>query len=123
MRTRQRAAVTQTLAPFGTDVDMHWLDDGDVQTLANGSRFHYPLELVDGTIGTRTVRCFSPEVDVLLHWGYPPGATDHSDMAALRDATGVSLPHPFTKGLTHVLARDANRSTRWPWPACTTKRP
>ena len=88
---------------------MHWLDDGDVQTLANGSRFHYPLELVDGTIGTRTVRCFSPEVDVLLHWGYPPGATDHSDMAALRDATGVSLPHPFTKGLTHVLARDAQQ--------------
>ena len=108
VRTRQRAAVTQALAPFGTDVDLHWLDDDDVQTLADGSRFHYPLELADGTIGTHTVRCFSPEVDVLLHWGYPPDAHDRTDMAALHEATGVSLPYPFTASSgAATLARDA----------------
>ena len=108
VRERQRADVIHAIARFGAAVDLHWLDDDDVQVLADGSRFHYPMELTAGMIGTRSVRCFTPEVDVLLHWGYPPGAHDHADMDALWDATGVSLPHPFTQaGIIGTAARDA----------------
>ena len=108
VRERQRADVIQAIAGFGDAVDLHWLDDADVQVLADGSGFHYPMALAAGMIGTRSVRCFTPEVDVLLHWGYPPDAKDHADLAALRDATGVSLPHPFLRlGITGTEARDA----------------
>lgn len=106
VRTRQRNAVLGAVAPFGTSVELHWLDDDNVMTV-DGSSFHYPVELVEGTVGAQTVRCFSSEVEVLLHWGYPPGANDHVDMQALHDVTGVSLPHPFTTGGGVVVARDA----------------
>ena len=109
VRERERAGVLATLVRFGDAVDLHWLDDDDVQVLANGSRFHYPLELTAGTIGGHSVRCFTPEVEVLLHWGYPPDAHDHADMDALRAATGVSLPYPFTQhSVTTTTARDAS---------------
>jgi lincosamide nucleotidyltransferase A/C/D/E len=68
-----------------------------LQAQPDGSAFRYPREgLVSGSIGDRSVRCITAEVQVLCHRGYEPTEKDRWDLDALRRAFGVALREPHS---------------------------
>ncbi len=116
-------------------VDLHptvLTGDGDaLQALPSGRAFAYPATGLRGrgTIAGRAVRCLTPEAQVLTHLGYPPGARDRSDMAALVEAFGVGLGLAYAAGhdlmvreaapvdiapMTDVQYRASVAAYRWP---------
>jgi lincosamide nucleotidyltransferase A/C/D/E len=82
----------------GREVDLHLVtpspDGGGDQVQTAGGSFHYPPP-VAGTVGGRPVRCVDAQTQVRTHLGYPPTATDHTDMRLLRDRLGVALVPPY----------------------------
>ncbi len=99
-------------APGGRRVDLHptvTTAHGDqVQAQAFGRSFAYPASVLSGSgsIGSASVRCLTPEGQVLTHLGYAPDGGDHDDMQALVAAFGVGLGLPFAEG-DDVEMRDA----------------
>ena len=87
-------------AGHGIDIHLVTFDagGGGLQTLQDGRVFRYPPEGFGGTgrINGQTVRCLTPEVQLLCHLGYEPDDTDQQDMRLLATHFGLKLPHPYT---------------------------
>ncbi len=49
-----------------------------------------------GRIGSRRVRCLSPQVQMLVHSGYELSQKDHNEIRALHDRFGVDPPRGYT---------------------------
>ena len=84
---------------FGLEVDVHAIvfdpDGNGVYRMANGSDWIFPAGGFDGrgVVQGVSVRCLSPEVQVLCHaHGYVPTEKDLQDMERLQERFGVELP-------------------------------
>ena len=69
-----------------------------IYRMENGRDWVFPAEGFTGTgqIGDRSVRCLTPDVQMLCHsTGYVPGATDFHDMRLLNARLGTPLVPPF----------------------------
>ena len=69
-------------------------DGSGAQPMNDGTEWVYPAEGFSGSgsIGGRTIRCLTPEIQVLSHIDYEPDEMDRRDMRLLRDRFGVELP-------------------------------
>ena len=83
----------------GLEVDVHAIvfdrDGNGVYRMENGSDWIFPAEGFSGRglVQGVSVRCLSPEVQVLCHaHGYVPTEKDLRDMELLRARFGVELP-------------------------------
>jgi lincosamide nucleotidyltransferase A/C/D/E len=89
-------------------VDLHpvrWEADGTGrQSTGAGGEFVYPpgSSRAVGRIGSRDVRCLTPELLVTFHLGYEPRDIDRNDMAALAERYGLELPEPYRGEATLV---------------------
>jgi lincosamide nucleotidyltransferase A/C/D/E len=66
--------------------------------MENGEDWVFPAEGFTGVgrVGSRTVRCLSPDVQMVDHTtGYEPGPTDFHDMWLLHDRLGTRLLPPY----------------------------
>jgi lincosamide nucleotidyltransferase A/C/D/E len=85
----------------GRAIDVHPVrfQDGDgIYRMENGRDWVFPADGFTGTggIGDRSVRCLTPDVQMLCHsTGYVPGATDFHDMRLLNARFGTRLVPPF----------------------------
>ena len=72
-----------------------------------GSEFYFTPEGLngEGTIGERTVRCLTPELQVETHLGYEPDEGDRRDMAVLAEHLAISLPPPYGRGSDPSIRR------------------
>ena len=84
---------------FGLEVDVHAIvfdrDGNGVYRMQNGSDWIFPAAgfCEWGVVGGLSVRCLSPEVQVLCHaHGYVPTEKDLRDMELLEARFGVKLP-------------------------------
>lgn len=83
----------------GLEIDIHAVafdrDGNGVYRMQNGEDWVYPAEGFEGRglVGEMSVRCLSPETQVLCHaHGYVPIEKDFRDMELLRERFGVELP-------------------------------
>jgi lincosamide nucleotidyltransferase A/C/D/E len=82
-------------------VDLHPVrfgpDGTGLQPGLDGQTFVYPPGSTESTgrIDGRTVRCVSPDLQVMFHAHYEPRAIDRADMAALVAAFGVEPPTAY----------------------------
>jgi lincosamide nucleotidyltransferase A/C/D/E len=83
----------------GLEVDVHAIvfdpDGNGVYRMENGSDWIFPAAGFSwrGVVQGVSVRCLSPEVQVLCHaHGYVPNEKDLRDMALLNERFGVELP-------------------------------
>lgn len=83
----------------GLEVDVHAIvfdrDRNGVYRMENGSDWIFPAAGLNwrGVVQGVSVRCLSPEVQVLCHaHGYVPKEKDLQDMALLSERFGVELP-------------------------------
>jgi lincosamide nucleotidyltransferase A/C/D/E len=82
----------------GRQVDVHPItfdaEGGGVYLLREGGHWIYPAEGFTGTgsVAARTVRCLTPEVQVLVHAGYELAEKDFRELYLLRERFGVELP-------------------------------
>lgn len=88
----------------GLEVDVHAVrfdDEGNgVYRMENGEDWIYPADGFSGrgAIEGMTVRCLTPEVQVLCHaHGYTATEKDFRDMALLKERFGVELPPHLSK--------------------------
>ena len=88
-------------------VDVHLVDEHNVQAVPSGGGFSYPPTSALGSIEGAAVRCLLPDVQVLAHGQYEPDADDRHDMAIVA-ATGVALPPPYARPLGDAAVRDAS---------------
>ncbi|HEU0304143.1 MAG TPA: hypothetical protein VFR32_06140 [Gaiellaceae bacterium] len=79
----------------GRQVDVHpvrfTLEGDGIYRMEDGRDWPYPAAGFSGrgTVAGRAARCLTPEVQVLCHAGYELVATDHHDLALLRDRFGL----------------------------------
>jgi lincosamide nucleotidyltransferase A/C/D/E len=84
--------------PPGRQVDVHPVtfdaEGGGVYQMADGLEWVYPAEGFSGrgTVDGRSVRCLSPEIQVLVHSGYELTAKDYRELYLLRERFRVELP-------------------------------
>jgi lincosamide nucleotidyltransferase A/C/D/E len=86
----------------GGRVDLHLLEQtssGTTQVLPGGRQFTYFLDETMGTIEGRTVRCLSPDMQLLTHTGYEPDGDDRADVAHVAALSGLALPPPYAAPL------------------------
>jgi lincosamide nucleotidyltransferase A/C/D/E len=82
---------------IGRQVDVHPVtfdaEGGGVYQMEGGREWVYPAEgfAGQGSVEGRTVRCLSPEVQVLVHAGYELTEKDYRELYLLRDRFGVEL--------------------------------
>jgi lincosamide nucleotidyltransferase A/C/D/E len=82
---------------IGRQVDVHPVtfdaEGGGVYQMDGGQQWVYPAEgfAGQGRVDGRTVRCLSPEVQVLVHAGYELTEKDYRELYLLRDRFGVKL--------------------------------
>jgi lincosamide nucleotidyltransferase A/C/D/E len=94
----------------GRQVDVHPVtfdaDGGGVYEMDGDRTWTYPAVGFSGRgiVDGRTVRCLSPEVQVLVHAGYELGEKDYLELYLLRERFGVELPEHL---LDDVLAAGA----------------
>jgi lincosamide nucleotidyltransferase A/C/D/E len=86
-------------------VDVHPVrfdtDGNGVQKIEGGKEWTFPSAgfAGAGTVGGRSVRCLTPEVQILCHAGYELDADDIRDVKALQTRFGVELlPEQRTHG-------------------------
>jgi lincosamide nucleotidyltransferase A/C/D/E len=67
------------------------------QQLQDGSRGKYPASGLEssGSIGSQTVRCLSPDLQLQFHVGYEPDTDDRHDVEALCCRFGLVLPDEY----------------------------
>ncbi len=101
-------------------VDLHpivWDRSGaGVQTGLDGETFDYPAGSLDaeGRIAGRTVRCGTPELQLVFHAHYEPREHDRRDMAALAAEFVCSCRRPIptdaaARSIRPVRPRHPNR--------------
>ena len=82
----------------GRQVDVHPVtfdaDGRGVYEMRDGGQWVYPAEgfAGQGNVAGRSVRCLTPEVQVLVHAGYELTEKDYRELFLLRDRFGVDLP-------------------------------
>ena len=82
-------------------VDFHTVsfdaEGGGIQVQQDGSRFRYTPEGLGaaGSVGSRAVRCISPELQLLCHRGYDPDETDRHDVRLLCRRFGLAAPESY----------------------------
>ncbi len=87
--------------PTDRRVDFHPItfdtDGGGLQQQPSGPPFRYPPEGFSGTgtIAGETVRCLTPDVQLLCHAGYEPDANDRHDVRLLCTRFGLPLPERY----------------------------
>jgi lincosamide nucleotidyltransferase A/C/D/E len=88
----------------GRQVDAHPVvfDDlrgGGVYLMEDGREWVYPAEgfAGRGRVGSRDVRCLTPEVQVLVHDGYELEEKDYRELFLLHDRFGVELPAKYAE--------------------------
>jgi lincosamide nucleotidyltransferase A/C/D/E len=97
----------------GCHVDLHLVEHastGTTQHLPGDRRFTYFLDDTSGVIDGRSVRCLSPEMQLLTHAGYEPDDDDRADVALVADVSGLAVPPPYASPLPEdetVLVREA----------------
>lgn len=72
--------------------------EGDgIQRQPDGSSFRYPPEGFTGTgiVAGQSVRCLSPEVQLLCHLSYEPDEDDRHDVRLLCERFGLPLPDAY----------------------------
>ena len=84
------------------EVDVHPVrfdEEGNgMYRMEDGNDWIYPAEgfTGHGTIGGRTVKCLSPDIQMLNHaGGYEPAETDFHDMQLLHERFGTALQGPY----------------------------
>lgn len=82
----------------GRQIDVHPVacdeEGGGVYRMEDGRDWIYPAAgfAGRGLVGGRTVRCLTPEVQVLVHDGYELGDKDYRELRLLHERFGVALP-------------------------------
>ncbi|HKC63931.1 MAG TPA: nucleotidyltransferase family protein [Pyrinomonadaceae bacterium] len=83
----------------GLEVDVHAVvfdsEGNGIYRMQNGEDWIFPADGFNGrgAIAGKSVRCLSPEVQVLCHaHGYVPTEKDRRDMELLRQRFGVEIP-------------------------------
>lgn len=83
---------------LGRQVDVHPVtfdaDGGGLYQMDDGREWVYPADGFSGRgrVDGRTVRCLSPEVQVLVHAGYELTEKDYRELYLLRERFGVEPP-------------------------------
>lgn len=83
-------------------IDVHplrFLSDGTARLPGlDGTEYVFPVGSLDarGTIGGRSVRCFTPEQQLAGHGGYEPGEDDLWDLELLREMDPTPEPDERT---------------------------
>ena len=91
----------------GRQVDLHPVtfdaEGGGIYELEDGKEWVYPAQgfTGQGSVEEASVRCLSPEVQVLVHAGYELTEKDYRELYLLRERFGVEPP---TALLAPVLA-------------------
>jgi lincosamide nucleotidyltransferase A/C/D/E len=101
--TDERPARVVLSQAAGCPVDLHLVEHttaGTTQRLPGGRQFTYFLDGHTGLIGGRSVRCLSPEMQLLTHAGYEPDDDDRADMAVVAEVSGLTLPPPYAPPLS-----------------------
>ena len=88
----------------GREIDVHPVrfdarGDG-IYRMENGEDWTFPHDGFSGTgrVGSRDVRCLTPDVQMLCHsTGYEPDETDVQDMRLLHERLGTALLPPFDR--------------------------
>ena len=91
----------------GLEIDVHSVSfDGEgngVYRMQNGEDWVYTAEHLSGggKVGALTVRCLTPEAQVLCHAdGYVPAEKDYQDMELLEARCGVELPPQLRRSVS-----------------------
>ena len=106
--TDERPARVLLANADGRPIDLHLVERtsaGTTQRLPGGMQFTYFLDDCTGVIGGRSVRCLSPEMQLLTHAGYEPDDDDRADVAARRRGLRA-------RAATAVRATGAERRSR-----------
>jgi lincosamide nucleotidyltransferase A/C/D/E len=102
LSTDERPVRMVVSRPDGCRVDLHLVEQttsGTTQRLPGGKQFTYFLDDGTGVIGGRSVRCLSPEMQLLTHAGYEPDYDDRADMAVVAEVSGLTLAPPYAGAL------------------------
>jgi lincosamide nucleotidyltransferase A/C/D/E len=97
--------------PNGLQVDVHPVtwdpEGGGVYEMGDGKQWTYPAQGFTGrgSVDGQSVRCLSPEVQVLVHAGYELTRKDYRELYLLRQRFGVEPPHAIL-GAVLAAARD-----------------
>ena len=92
----------------GRQVDVHPVtfdaEGGGVYQMEVGREWTYPADGFSGRghVDGRSVRCLSPEVQVLVHAGYELDEKDYRELHLLREQFGVELPDEVLEGVAGV---------------------
>jgi lincosamide nucleotidyltransferase A/C/D/E len=90
--------------PSGREVDAHPVrfdaDGNGIYRMETGGDWVFPAAGFGGMgrVGERSVRCLTPDVQMLCHAGYEPDADDFHDMRLLHDRLGTRLLPPYDRG-------------------------
>ncbi|MGI8688565.1 MAG: nucleotidyltransferase domain-containing protein [Thermomicrobiales bacterium] len=82
-------------------IDVHPVEfdseGGGIQQQPDGSSFRYPPEgfTGTGTVAGQSVRCLSPDVQLLCHLAYEPDDDDRHDMRLLCERFDLALPAAY----------------------------
>jgi lincosamide nucleotidyltransferase A/C/D/E len=96
----------------GRQVDFHPVTfdahRGGIYEMEDGKKWVYPAQgfTGQGSVDETSVRCLSPEVQVLVHAGYELTEKDHRELYLLREHFGFEPP---TALLADVLGRSVTR--------------
>jgi lincosamide nucleotidyltransferase A/C/D/E len=91
----------------GRQVDLHPVtfdaDGGGIYEMEDGKEWVYPAQgfTGQGSVDETSVRCLSPEIQVLVHAGYELTDKDYRELYLLRERFGVEPPKAL---LAQVLA-------------------
>lgn len=79
-------------------IDLHLFEFAEVGTLRYDNET-YSSDALNGKgiIGGITVRCLTPEAQLLFHQGYEPDEKDEHDVMLLCETFGFSLPDEYKK--------------------------
>jgi lincosamide nucleotidyltransferase A/C/D/E len=86
----------------GREIDVHIFnfDNKGNFTYGTGAGAEiFPVAVLGGTgmIGSRTVKCISPEWMVKWHTGYKPRESDYQDVSALCKKFNIALPEEYRR--------------------------
>ncbi len=112
--TDERPARVLLANAEGRPIDLHLVERtsaGTTQRLPGGMQFTYFLDDCTGVIGGRSVRCLSPEMQVLTHGGYEPDDDDRADVAVVAGVSGLALPPPYARPVPNGEAVEVRAAT------------
>ncbi len=101
---------------MSTSISSSGRSTGTTQQLPGDGRFTYFLDGTTGMIDGRSVRCLSPQMQLLTHAGYEPDDDDRADVALVADAVGSRVAPAVC--IAAAGRRGGARARRQPSPMC-----